>query len=276
MRWQRRFLQKFEKVAIPNITGYWVALQAAAMFMIWGRPDFANQLLLDTQKVMAGEWWRIFTFLFTPVSLSPIFSLFVLYFYWMMGSALEMNWGTARYNLYLLIGAVMNIGAAFLPVLAGRNGSGSNYYLMESVFLGFATLYPDFVIRIFFIIPVRIKWLALLTWILLAFQFGAAGVMADFTGMAMVVASIFNYLLFFRVEIVERIKMGHKQMHRQVRKVARGPAVVAGAMHRCVACGATERSAPQLEFRYCTTCGGKCYCLEHLRTHACVTDAVLK
>jgi hypothetical protein len=277
MTWQTKFLRKFERVAIPNVTGYWVAFQCLAMFLIWTKPEFVAMLQLDTGKMLAGEWWRLLTFLFMPVSLNPVLALFVLYFYWMMGNALEANWGVARYNLFLLIGAALNVVAAFLPVLAGRPGSGSNFYLMESVFLGFAALYPDYVIYIFFIIPIRVKWLALVTWILLGVQLLFALGMRDFTDAAMIIASMGNFLIFFRREIVARIKSGHTQMRRQIKKVSAGPEPVADAMHRCTVCGATERSAPQLEFRYCASCGNKCYCLEHLRTHACMQQpAALK
>lgn len=279
MTWQTKFLRKFERVAIPNITGYWVAFQALAMFLIWLSPEgqFSAMLQLDTAKMLQGEWWRLLTFLFRPVSLNPIFALFILYFYWMMGNALESNWGVARYNLFLIIGALLNIVAAFLPLLVGRPGTGNNIYLVESVFLGFAALYPDYTIRIYFIIPVKVKWVALLTWILLGLQFLWAMGTQNFTGAAMIVASVGNFLLFFRSEIIARIKSGHTQMRRQMKKIAAGPEPVPDAMHRCIVCGATERSAPQLEFRYCSSCGNKCYCLEHLRTHACMQQpAVLK
>jgi hypothetical protein len=203
-----------------------------------------------------------------PVSTSPLFAAFVLYFYWLMGTVLEANWGAGRYNLFLLIGLLMNIGAAFLPLLDGRPGFGSNTYLVESIFLAFAALYPDYVISLFLILPIRVKWLALLTWLLLAFQF----LMGDWTARAMVAASIANFLLFFWRDIFERIRFGSKQMQRQVRRYS-NVTDTPYALHKCVVCGATERSHPQLEFRYCSACGGKCYCLPHLANHPCTKPA---
>jgi len=80
------------------------------------------------------------------------------------------------------------------------------------------------------------------------------------------VVAVGNYFLFFWEEIVQRIKRGKRHMERQVqRSVEAGPA--GGAMHRCVVCGATEKTHPDYEFRYCSECGGKCYCLMHLREH---------
>jgi hypothetical protein len=265
MSWSGRLLSRVERYAVANLTAYWIACQALAMFLIWAKPEFAEALVLDTNKILQGQWWRAISFLFMPASLSPIFSAFVLYFYWLMGSALEANWGKARYNAFLLLGAVANIGAAFIPVLVGLSGQGSNYYLMESVFLAFATLYPDFTIYLFFILPIRVKWLALVTGIILALQI----ILADWPGKAMAVISVANYLLFFRREIIQRLKFGRKQMQRQVRRLASSGPDDAYALHRCTVCGATERTHPQLDFRYCAACGNKCYCLEHLPGHSC-------
>jgi hypothetical protein len=276
MRWQTRFLQKFERVAIPNITLYWIAVQGICMLLIWAKADYAELLMIDTGKMLQGEWWRLVTFLFMPVSTSPIFAIFTMYFYWIMGMALEAHWGTARYNLFLLIGAVLNIGAAFLPALVGLSGTGTNWYLLESVFLGFAVLYPDYIIQIFFILPVKIKWLALITWVILALQLAFSAITLNFIGMGMIIASIGNFFLFFWPHILERVRHKHKVMVSKAKWMARSAPEPKAYMHRCVVCGVTERSNPQLEFRYCSTCGNKCYCLEHLRGHACTNEPALK
>jgi len=255
-----KFMRAFGRVAIPNITAYWLAFQLMCMMLIWIKPEFQQQLIFDSAKVVDGEWWRAITFLFMPATQSPIWALFVMYFYWMMGTALEQEWGTANYNLYLLVGAVMNIAAAFLSMAAGLSGVGTNVFIMESVFLAFAAHYPEYVIRIYFIIPVKVKWLALLTWVLLGFQLLVVG----WVGKAMVVASIANFLIFFRKDIVRGAKLARKEAFRTVSKP-----VPQEALHRCVVCGATEKTSPEKEFRYCSRCGGKCYCLEHLPGHVC-------
>ena len=81
MRWRTRFMQAFDKVAIPNVTSYWVALQVLCLFLIWGKTDFANQLQFDAAKALSGEWWRAITFLFMPGDLDPIWAAFALYFF---------------------------------------------------------------------------------------------------------------------------------------------------------------------------------------------------
>src|ERR1035437_11156046 len=100
MQFKDRLARIIAPVAIRNITTYIVAFQAMCMMLTWARPQFATILLFDPVKVMAGEWWRPVTFLFMPPSFDPLWSAFALYFFWIMGTALEANWGTARYNLF--------------------------------------------------------------------------------------------------------------------------------------------------------------------------------
>ncbi|HEY4328481.1 MAG TPA: rhomboid family intramembrane serine protease [Phycisphaerae bacterium] len=268
-----RFLQSLERLAIPNITLYWVGIQVLCMFLIWGKPEIASLLELDTARVREGEWWRLVTCLFVPQSLSPLFAVFVYYLFWLMGSALEANWGTARYNFFLLIGALMNIGAAFVPLLAGAQGTGTGLYLSETVFLAFAALYPDFQILLFFIFPVRVKWLALIAWLGLAVQFFMA---PDWTDRAMLLASVANFLIFFWRDILLRLKFGQARIRLQAKRAAFNSSISTGdALHRCVICGRTEKSNPELEFRYCPACGNRCFCLEHLHGHVCTLESRL-
>lgn len=265
MRVMRRLENALGHLAIPNVTVYLIGLQVMCMLLVVGKPEFGELLLLDPTKVREGEYWRLLTFLFYPPTVSPIWAFFVYYFFWLMGTALEANWGTFRYNLYLLLAAVMSIAAAFLPMALGLPvvGGASSGFVSGSVFLAFAFLYPDFVIRIFFILPVRIKWLALLTWIF----YGVTLVFGAWLSKAMVLASIANFLLFFWSDILERMRHGHKQMHRQIKRITKSAPQDTGAFHRCSVCGITDRSHPQMEFRYCTACGGKGYCMEHIATH---------
>src|ERR1051325_2555092 len=93
MRLRDKLSKAISPVAIPNITLYWIALQIICMMLVWMQKDFYDKLVLDPAKVMQGEWWRLITFLFMPKSLSPIWAAFVYYVFWLMGTALEINWG---------------------------------------------------------------------------------------------------------------------------------------------------------------------------------------
>jgi hypothetical protein len=127
------------------------------------------------------------------------------------------------------------------------------------VFLAFAFLYPDFVLQLFFILPVRIKWLALLTWI----GYGYIIFFGPWSEGLLALASISNFLLFFGNDIVWRIKAGKRTMTTQARQLSGKKE----AFHTCATCGITDLSHPHMEFRYCPECGGLGYCSDHIADH---------
>ncbi|HEX2861497.1 MAG TPA: hypothetical protein VHN79_07645, partial [Lacunisphaera sp.] len=171
--------------------------------------------------------------------------------FYMMGSALESHWGVFRYNLFLFVGWALTVAVAFLfPA-----NYATNLFLAGSVFLAFAFLNPDFELLIFFILPLKIKWLALIQWILYAYIL----IVGTWPARLAVLASVGNFLLFFSGEIVQRMKGNRRRMEHH----ARVAAARAGdePLHRCVVCGKNDRTHPTEEFRYGDD--DRCYCSEH-------------
>jgi hypothetical protein len=259
--------RKFGRFAVPHVTVGLIACQVIVYLLAQGmpRPEGAEpvemRLLLIPDRVLAGEAWRLATFLVIPPFGNVVCSFFFWYLFYLMGTALERSWGVFRYNVFLLIGYVATVGVSFLtPDLPS-----SNTFLEASVFLAFAYLFPDFELYIFFLLPVKIKWLALLTWI----SYGAVLVFGDWLSRLLVLASVCNFLLFFGKDIVQRVRTARRRMATQAaRLTAREPAYY----HRCAVCGITDRTHPKMDFRYCSKCAGNHgYCEEHLRNHEHVT-----
>jgi hypothetical protein len=253
------FLDKLERklgrIAITNVSLYLVMGQGLIfLFSYAGKLDVTRAMLIPA-LVLEGEWWRLLTFLFIPPSWSLIFIFFALYLFYLMGSALENHWGAFRYNLFLLVGCVLTVAAAFLTPYQAA----TNVFIGGSVFLAFAFLFPDFQLYIFFILPVKIKWLALITWIGYGWQLITGGWQTRF----LVLASIGNFLLFFGKDIALRMRYGGRKMASQARDIARSRE----PFHRCTSCGKTDLSHPDMEFRYCPECGGLGYCMEHIGNH---------
>lgn len=251
--------RRFGNLGIPHLTAVFIAPQVVLYVLSIGRPEILDGLYLYPGLVLQGQWWRLITFLMIPPFTNPIFAFFFWYLFFLMGSALESYWGEFRYNIFILIGYLATLGVAFLtPVAQASNG-----FLQGSVFLAFAFLYPDFQLMIFFIIPVKIKWIAGLTWIyyLYIVVFGA------WSPRLLVLASICNFLVFFYTDIVYRIRTGQRQMSGQAKRF--------GTMnksdepfHRCTICGITDKNDPDMDFRYCQECHGTlCYCKNHIVDH---------
>jgi hypothetical protein len=253
---------------VPNLTAFLIAGQVLlyvvnSMPAVQGRAPTLESIRLAPDMVMKGEVWRVLTYLFDPPLTNVLFAFFAWYLFYLMGTTLEAVWGTFRYNAFLGIGYVASVAIAFMYWFTFRmpGETATNGFLYGTVFLAFARLYPDFTLLIFFVLPVKIRWLALITWIGYAIAFLGAG---DWMTRLMVVAAVLNYFVFFGRDIWHDLKHGHRRMHFRA-KALRGTSRL---VHECRVCGIKSSDTREIVFRYCSKCEGDCcYCPEHLHHH---------
>jgi len=265
-----RYLGRF---AVPNLSLYLVVGQVLFLGLALLTEFDLERIALLPGAVLAGEVWRLVTYLFMPLAsvltmTGAIFLAFGLYMFYLMGSALESYWGEFRFNAYVFIGWALTTAVAFLF----PGSYASNAFIAGSVFLAFAWLNPDFELLIFFILPVKIKWLALIQWL----TYGYLLVVKPWPVRVLVLASIGNFLVFFGRDLVLWARSGQRRMSQQTRKfsVQRDEAE---PRHRCHTCGKTDLTHPQMEFRYCSKCAGEeCYCSEHIGNHVHTVIAAKK
>ncbi|MEE9368401.1 MAG: hypothetical protein V3V05_06005 [Pontiella sp.] len=255
MNWMLTLEKRFSSWAIPNLAAYLIAIQAIGVVLLMGNYVDPNDLLLHGSSVMhRGQWWRLLSFMMLPKTMSPLWLFFSFYIFYMIGSSLEQHWGTFRFNLYILIGYLLTVATAFISPGAVV----TNIYFLGSVFLAFATLFPNIEFRIFFVLPVKVKWLGWLT--------AVAYLMTLFSGNSGsrlgVLAAFTTYLIFFGRDMLNGFKSGQ----RRKAFVADRANVAAQPLHTCKKCGATDKSDASIHFRYCSTCG-ECFCEEHIGNH---------
>ena len=270
MRLLDRLERRFRHLAIPNLTVGIIVGQAFLYILALTKinPGLVENATLFPSLVLQGQVWRLFSFLFVPPNIGPLFAFFYFYLLYMMGTALEVQWGAFRYNMFLLIGALATIGAGFVANLFVPGMPVGNGYLYGTIFLAFAVLNPDFELLIMFILPVKIKWLALLAWLgyFYAFLF-----VSGWMGKMLIAASLLNFFCFFGGAIYRRLRSGQRKVVEQTRqaKQKRTP------RHVCLTCGVTNLSDPKMRFRYCSMCEGQCgYCTEHINDHDHVIEGV--
>jgi len=252
-----RLERRFGRYAVPNVTVSVIFCQVLLYLIQWTQPALMPDIALIPRLVMRGEVWRLISFMLNPPSAHPIFAFFFWYLLYLMGTALEATWGVFRYNVYLLVGYVVTVAVAFLqPDAAAPSG-----FIYGSVFLAFAWLYPDFKLLLFFLIPVKIKWLALLQWIgyFYTILFAPSWILR-----LVVLASICNFLVFFWHDILVRMRAGHRRMKAQAERIKQKNT----PRHTCTICGVTNLVDPRMRFRYCSKCAGTlCYCERHIDDH---------
>ena len=196
-------LDKIERktrwLAIPNLMFLLSGMMLATYLLQFALPEenIYSYLYLNWDLIRAGEVWRVLSFLILPPMSSRIFILFSLYFYCLIGNGLERQWGTSRLTLFYLTGVVFAIiGSLF-------TGYATNEYLNLSLFFAFVALFPKFEILVFFVLPIEVRFLALLD----AVYFVYALIVSPWPERIAILLSVFNILIFFWNDIYRTIKL---------------------------------------------------------------------
>jgi hypothetical protein len=257
------FLDRLERrlgfIAIPGLIRIVVAFTALVCILAYLDRQFLSVLELRPELIKQGQVWRLFTYIFIPTSpltgslLSPLWAVVALWFLWWIGDKLEAAWGAFRVTLYFLTGMLGVTLAAFL-----LHATFSNGMLGVSLFLAVAWFYPNEIIYLMFILPVKFKWLAWITGAFLLFGFVVG---SNANRLAMILA-LSNYLLFFGPQAVQELRQRKEIVGRRKRFELESRDAEAEPLHKCATCGATELTDPSLEFRVARD--GEEYCLAHL------------
>lgn len=273
--------RRFGKYAIPNLMRYVVLLYVVGL-IIGSLNPFAFRLLdLNFDAIRHGQVWRLITFIIPQVSFYDIiFVFFKAYLFYVIGNALERSWGAFRLNLYFFSGVIFNILAAFIIYLITKqNVPATLEFIYSSMFFAFAALYPDTQFLIYFIIPIKVKYLAWLSGAFYIFSIVSFIISKNYLGIVSIVVSLMNFLIFFlatrNYNRISPREFERKARYRRMRNEGmrqgnvshmNGRRVI--TKHKCAVCGRTELDDDQLEFRFCSRCDGNYeYCMDHLFTH---------
>jgi len=259
MGWLNFLERRFGRYAIPDLTWKILGLQICVYILGVINMEVYNILLLDPQRIMKGEIWRLFSFIIIPPYTDiqdVIWFFFTCYFVLLMGSSLEREWGYFRYNMFWMVGIVATTFFAFFVV----RGPISNVFMGLSLFLAFATMFPEYMIYVLFILPVRVKYLGYFAALSQLIVF----VNGDLSTRIGVVVALSNYLLFFGPEFYRLAKVrfqteGQRKKFQEARP-KRGPDY---SFHECFVCKRTDVTNPELEFR--VGADDHEYCMEHLK-----------
>ena len=279
-----RFCYRNRYKGIPNLMLY-IAVGTAIVYLVGqmsGNYALYNVLCFHRESILHGQIWRLFTYplVYGTGNSSVLLIAISLLCYYSLGRAMENAWGTLKFNLFYLTGLVM------MDIYCLIFGGQANVtYLNLSLFLGYATMYPDSHFLLFFIIPVKAWIFALIDLIIVVLDL----VTLTFPYNLFSVISLANYFLFFGKDVSNVIPVSWRanfrrafrkakqppQEHKTIPFARAGSYEAAAAQprapynHRCTVCGRTDISHPDLEFRYCSRCNGYyCYCEEHISNHS--------
>lgn len=279
-----RFCFQHRNKGIPNLMLY-VSLGCALVYLMTQMTQ--NKILyfllvFDRDAILAGQVWRLFTYPLTFYNSNLLLMAVALFCYYSIGRGMENIWGTLRFNLFYFSGIVMM--DVWCMIFGGR---ADVTYLNLSLFLSYATMFPNAQFLLFFIIPIKAWIFALFDMLLVVYGLLANPFPYNFFS----VISLANYFLFFGKDVLNVVPMSWRLNARRLfRKKNYAPkqdrpkvvpfpkagsyeatsaAPRAPYTHKCTVCGRTDMSNPELEFRYCSRCNGyHCYCEEHINNHS--------
>ena len=278
-----RFCYRNREKGIPNLMLY-ISLGSALVYImsiIDESNTLANALCFNRTLILQGQVWRLFSYVFVYDRGNLLLTAISLLCYFSLGQAMENRWGTCRFNLFYLTGVVLMDVYAML-----FGGYADVYYLNLSLFLGYATLYPESRFLLFFIIPVKAWIFAVLDIVLTFYDVFLLTVAGYFPYSLFPLVAIANYFLFFGKDVANVFPLSWRANARRLFKKKKSyapktvPFPTAGSYqattakveapytHKCTVCGRTDVTNPELEFRYCSRCNGyHCYCEEHISNH---------
>ena len=259
MRWINALERRFGYLAVPGLLRIIVAFNALVFLLLVTKPEFKEWLDLRPDRIMAGEVWRLVSFVFIPQvvfggQMSVLWEFVYLNFLWLMGEGLEQAWGSFKLNLYYLLGMAGTSLAAFCFHAVDANG----VFLNLSLFFAFATLFPNYPVLLFFVVPIRVKWIAIVSFLGTLPLLLAGPAATRLT----ILVSLLNYALFFGSDWVGFWRERGRTIKRQQEFKVAQQVEEEATLHHCKVCGRTEATSPDLDFRVADD--GEEYCLAHL------------
>lgn len=244
MNWIDKLERKFGRFGVENLTMYVIICYVVGYFLAYFNPSLLSLLSLEPALILRGQIWRIITWVIYPPSMSNVlwFVIAIVFFYYPIGTSLERTWGSFRYTLYIFSGILFSvIGAFILYFITGAYGIGSlfnTYYISLSVFLAYALSYPDMQILLWFVIPIKMKWMAIVYGVMVLYDMITYLRMGLWVYVVPIIASLLNFVLFFfSTRNMQRYNPKEVHRRREFKKAVAqsrvNPATGGITMHKC-------------------------------------------
>ena len=250
--------QRFGKLALPGILRWIAGFQFLGFLLMHFSKGFVETIAFDKTKILSGEVWRLFSWIFIPGTSSFLFIIVALFLFF-LNDALEEALGTFRLNVY--VGAII----LFLT-LAGMSPLSNPIFvivLMWSIFFtamifAAASFYPNYMIYLMGIIPIKLKWLAWADAALLIGSIATSPLSA--VNSVLTVFALLPFLITIFPVVIRDLKQSADASVRRA-NFQRNADTGGDAFHTCHSCGITDTANPEMEFRvaedgeeYCLTC----------------------
>ena len=283
--------KKLGKYAINNLIIYILCGYGIGYLLLFGetytRVPYLSFFTLEPYYILHGQIWRLITWVLVPPSGLSLWTIIMFMLYYQLGSVLERTWGAFKFNVYIFGGILLTVIGAFIAYFVYSQSLGvagiliddytkaySTQYINMSIFLAFSACFPDMQVLLYFIIPIKMKWMSIFYLVIVGYNVFQAFKVGNFIVVTLIIASLLNFFIFWLMTRKYN-RYNPKEIHRRAefkrqatppRSTYRDGTPI--AKHKCAVCGRTEITNPELEFRFCSKCNGNYeYCSDHLFTH---------
>ncbi len=187
--WFQKILNKLDFIGIPNLAPLICAMAVLAFIAQMSGSIPLERFVFHPVLVLQGEWWRLFSFPVSQGLTNPLWLLMYVFYIYFVIQSLESHWGPGPTTIYLLLGYLFALAGSFITLKPVEIW----YYILENISLAFGTLFPNFELMIYFVLPVKAKWLAMFAGALIAFKF----FMGSNDTRIIIFFSLLPYLIFF-------------------------------------------------------------------------------
>lgn len=272
-----RFCANHPRLSIPGLIRYILGANVVLYFLDLLSSGGLEFLALEPAAVLHGEVWRLVTYVLLPDSSDLMLLISCLFYYW-LGTSLERIWGSAKFTFYYLSGTLLTaIGVLLVYLIDGIDLSVAGAsYVNSSMFFAFALFNPDAMVYVFYIIPVKMKWVAWFEAALYGVNIALCALAGQWGQALLPVLAMLNLFVFFAPMLgykVDRAKAHRRPQAVQFRQAVKEQQKQKGYNHKCCVCGKTDTDYPDMQFRYCSKCEGyHCFCEEHIFNHTHYTE----
>lgn len=296
--------KKYGKYAIKNLPLVIMVCFGIGYLLYGLLPNVTMMLDFSPPDIIyRHQYWRLFTWILSPAGSIDILALLMLFFYYTFAVSIERGIGTFLFNVYILGGWLFNTVFALIlsiyyyftvqneaayTLMFSHAGIGMMQYMQYSLFLGFALIYADSVVMLYFVIPFKASWIAYLDMAFLAIEFVSSLKQGYIYNCSSIVAYLVNFFVLFLImrrsnkhstakmkrmrayeaQMKNAETIRRRRMDDQKTEETNRANPVGITRHKCAICGRSEKDDISLEFRFCSKCKGNYeYCNEHLFTH---------
>lgn len=261
-KWLNSAERRFGNLAFHGILRWIAGFQFLGFLLNLFSKGFAAAIAFNKTEILSGEVWRVLSWLFLPMSDSPLYLITIIFMFF-INDMLEQAVGSFRLNVYVLAMAVCLTIPALSPLSNVIYVAIMPFAFFSSMIFAVGCFFPNYIINLMLVIPIKMKWVAWISAALLLSQVLINPVpLVALVNFVLLLFGLLPFLIGIFPSVLANLKNEAVASARRAKFQSESGGGEGQAFHRCHGCGITDLKDPTLEFRvssrdgeeYCESC----------------------